>query len=51
MDPDEFFSKHAIQQVDVAGMDRKAIVHYGKMPQALGYKTISRQHHIDGAYE
>ncbi len=37
-----------MEQVDIAGMNTKAVVHHREMMDALGVKANDRQHHVCG---
>ena len=50
IDPDEFFSQDAIQQVHVAGVDAVAVVHHCEVTDAFGVQTIDRPHHVGGIH-
>ena len=47
VDTYEFLSQNTIE-VDIAGMDTKAVVHHREMTKALALETVDRQHHVRG---
>src|SRR5213593_2994510 len=48
IDAHEFLSKGTIEDVDIAGMNTKAVVHHREMVYALAEKAMDRQHHVCG---
>src|SRR5437667_4303937 len=48
IDANEFLSKSTIEEVNIAGMNTKAVVHHREMMDTPGLKTIDRQHHVCG---
>src|SRR2546427_13290517 len=51
IDANEFLSKSTIEEVNIAGMNTKAVVHHREMMDTPGLKTIDRQHHVCGIQE
>src|SRR5256885_9517028 len=45
IDAHEFLSKSTIEEVNIARMNTKAVVHDREMVYTLGLKAIERQHH------
>ena len=48
IDANEFLAKSAIEEVDIAGMNTKTVVHHREMTDALGVKAIHGQNHVRG---
>ena len=42
IDPNEFLAKNAMEKIDVAGMDAKAVVYHREMTDALGVEAVYR---------
>ena len=50
IDTNEFLSKGAIEDVDVAGMNAEAVVDHREMMDAFIFEPIDRQHHVGGIH-
>src|SRR5438552_301191 len=50
IDPNEFFAKNTIEEIDVRRMDAKAVVDHREMMDAFGDKPVDRQHHVCGVH-
>ena len=48
IDANEFLAKHPMEEIDIARMNAKAIVHHCEMANTLGVKPMYRQHHVCG---
>ena len=50
IDPNEFLAKNAMEKIDAARMDAKAVVDHCEMTDAFGVEPIDRQHHMCGIH-
>ena len=50
IDPDEFLAKNAMEKIDVAGMNAKAVVDHREMMDAIIDEPMNRQHHMGGIH-